>query len=680
MAFKTATGNGLSLTAYQGDFKTLLAYSFDDKSRTKNLAGFTISFAAGKGAQPEYIFNNLRFERPGVHAQVATAPANASINAPIHKFRWLHVPSGQQSGAAPVQGNYTYTVTPRYFDGKGSMLAIDPTLSASVDIDVVPFVKGKLQLGMTRGFMQSQAFVRHFGPHALVRPKDYIYDTSKQAGTDPQGKPFTYASEYEWMGFTARTIIFSWLDEVIANEKLSVDVFAYDLNEPDVVDRLLKLAASGRIRIILDNASLHHAPSGKPPKPEDKFEQMFKKAKTGEAQIVRGKFASFSHDKVFIVKQGGTPVKVLTGSTNFSVTGMYVNANHVITIDNADVAAQYAKVFDDALTFVNEGTAYAKTPDAAKTFSWALPGISKLEITYSPHTNADAQNILGGIAKRVEQEATESQGNVFFAVMDVSSSGTATAELLKVHANQKIFSYGITDTTKGIELYKPGSAEGVLVTGKPAKTFLPPPFDQVPGVGLGHQVHHKFVVCGFNRSDAVVYCGSSNLAQGGEQKNGDNLLAIHDPDVATAFAIEAVSLVDHFQFLDKSQRPGTKVKVASKLQQATDAGWFLSTDDKWTNPYYDSSDLKCLDRELFANVGSGSGEKAASPKGTVSPVKKAAAKKAAVKKAPVKKSSVKKSSAKKSPVRRTPATNTAAKRTPAKKAPVKKSKVKSKRK
>ncbi len=74
-------------------------------------------------------------------------------------------------------------------------------------------------------------------------------------------------------------------------------------------------------------------------------------------------------------------------------------------------------------------------------------------------------------------------------------------------------------------------------------------------IGLGHQVHHKFIVCGFNSPDAVVYCGSSNLALGGETSNGDNLIAIHDRDVATVFAIEALELVDHFNFLDQFQKP-----------------------------------------------------------------------------------------------------------------------------
>ena len=118
-----------------------------------------------------------------------------------------------------------------------------------------------------------------------------------------------------------------------------------------------------------------------------------------------------------------------------------------------------------------------------------------------------------------------------------------------------------------------------------------------------HQIHHKFVVCGFNSDDPVVYCGSSNLALGGEQKNGDNLLEIHDRDVATAFAIEALGLVDHFQFLDRASTakgPKTKAPPASKRQAAASAGWFLSTTGRWAEPYFDPNDLHCVDRMLFA--------------------------------------------------------------------------------
>lgn len=208
------------------------------------------------------------------------------------------------------------------------------------------------------------------------------------------------------------------------------------------------------------------------------------------------------------------------------------------------------------------------------------------------------------MADRIAQEKKLSKGSVLFAVMGLDkATGPVLPALQHLHEDQNIFSYGISDSPGGIQLYTPRQKTGVLVSGKPAASVLPPPFNQVPNIGLGHQVHHKFIVCGFNGPDPVVYCGSSNLALKGEEVNGDNLLAIRDPDIATVFAIDAIILVDHFDFLDRSATKAkvapSKIKSASKQHQAVQAGWFLSTSDQWAKPYYDRNDLKYVDRQLF---------------------------------------------------------------------------------
>lgn len=597
MGSVTKTKGDLTVTAYVGDQKTLLAFDLS-KGATSRLAGFTI-LVAPPGVKPYYILNELQFETPSDHAQDATVPPNSSINAPIHKFRWLHVPGSANQGVKPVYGKYQYTVTPRYFDAKGSMLGLDPSLSASVSVDVGPFQKKSLSIGFTRGFVQSQAFVRHFGPKALIRPanKDLEFDTSVQAGVNATGETFTYETEYEWLGFSARAMIFELLDEVLASKKLSLDVFAYDLNEPDVINALLKLAAQGRVRIILDNASLHH---GSPPKPEDEFETLFRKAAKGNSDILRGKFGRYSHDKVFILSGTKGATKVLTGSTNLSVTGLYVNSNHVLLFDDATVASKYAEVFEEAWNDKASEAKFIKSPLAGQAFSFSK-GIPSTDVTFSPHPKAFASANLSDLVARIqkEQKASKTVGSVLFAVMQLDAgTGPVFPALRALHASQDIFSYGISDSPGGIALYEPKTKKGVLVTGKPVNTILPPPFSQVPSVGGGHQIHHKFVVCGFNGPDPVVYCGSSNLAEGGEENNGDNLLAIRDGDVATAFAIEALALVDHFSFLDRSSKPKAK-KSASKQKAALAAHWYLSTDDGWTQPYYDASDLRSVDRKLF---------------------------------------------------------------------------------
>src|SRR5262249_26786284 len=126
--------NGFSVKAYQGDAKTLLAFDLP-KAQSKNLAGFTIQVCP-EVQEPYYLHNERRFEDPSKHAQDAKLPPTSSFNAPIHKFRWVHVPGSVHQGTRPFFGPYTYTVTPRYFDDQGSMQPIDRNLSVSIKVDV----------------------------------------------------------------------------------------------------------------------------------------------------------------------------------------------------------------------------------------------------------------------------------------------------------------------------------------------------------------------------------------------------------------------------------------------------------------------------------------------------------------------------------------------------------------
>ena len=613
MATATASKGSFSVKAYPGDGKTLLAFNCAGAAAAKNLAGFTIHCEPA-GQPAYYLMNQLQFADPSQHAQVAAEPANSSVNAPIHKFRWVHYAGGMHGVAASAPVETKYTVTPRFFSAKASMLPLDPAQSLSVNLAVGPFHSGNLQLGFTRGFVQSQAFVHHFGAGALIRPKnkDLLFDTSGQAGVNGAGTKFTFLDEYLWSGSTARACIFDLLQEVQADPSLRLSVFAYDLNEPDLCAALLTLAASGQIRIILDDAALHHTSTGT--LPEDVFESDFAaKAKHGSA-LLRGHFARFAHDKVLIVADSkGNAQTVLTGSTNFSVTGLYVNSNHVLVFRDPPVAAEYQKVFEAVWSGGVSAAAFQTTPMAQQPYTVQSPRLPPAEINFSPHTAEIANGILKGLTDRVaaEKSSGKTVGNVLFAVMQLDGTTNPVYTALKsIHSKGDILSYGISDSPGGISLYTPNQTTGVLVTGKPGKTQLPAPFDQLPPIS-GHQIHHKFVICGFNGPDPVVYCGSSNLAPGGEHENGDNLLAIRDAGVVTAFAIEALALVDHFQFLDrfaqaKRAASPTPAKVrtakpqANKSAAAAQAGWFLSADDLWANSYFDPKDLHFFDRELFA--------------------------------------------------------------------------------
>lgn len=101
-----------ALTAYRGDAKTLLAFDLTADSARSGLAGFTIEVRP-PGKHAYYVDNNLRLAPSPAHAQVAGESPFSTVNAPIHKFRWVHVPGLVHQGGNPVFGTYTYVVTPR---------------------------------------------------------------------------------------------------------------------------------------------------------------------------------------------------------------------------------------------------------------------------------------------------------------------------------------------------------------------------------------------------------------------------------------------------------------------------------------------------------------------------------------------------------------------------------------
>ena len=48
------------------------------------------------------------------------------------------------------------------------------------------------------------------------------------------------------------------------------------------------------------------------------------------------------------------------------------------------------------------------------------------------------------------------------------------------------------------------------------------------------------------------------------------------------------------------KHPPLAKQPQSKEQAAKESGMFLSTDDRWSLAYFDSQDLHCEERELFA--------------------------------------------------------------------------------
>jgi hypothetical protein len=99
----------------------------------------------------------------------------------------------------------------------------------------------------------------------------------------------------------------------------------------------------------------------------------------------------------------------------------------------------------------------------------------------------------------------------------------------------------------------------------------------------------KFIVIDFDSPDAIVFAGSSGFSDVGAAKNGNNVVAIHDPSIATQFAIQLLDMVDHYRLRAAAGR------AAGHLS--------LDSTDRWVRPYYTAANSRFLERTILANAG-----------------------------------------------------------------------------
>src|SRR6185295_8450308 len=93
---------------------------------------------------------------------------------------------------------------------------------------------GFLDVGFTRNFASSQAYADRYS----TLPKLPIPD---KADEGLEFAKIPNSDVYDWLGFEAKDLLFSFLDEAFEDPDVTVDAFAYDFNEPDILAKLERL-------------------------------------------------------------------------------------------------------------------------------------------------------------------------------------------------------------------------------------------------------------------------------------------------------------------------------------------------------------------------------------------------------------------------------------------------------
>jgi phosphatidylserine/phosphatidylglycerophosphate/cardiolipin synthase-like enzyme len=553
----SAQSDGLTFSAYPGDGAILLAFDLDE-SRQADLAGFAVEYTDPDG-KTFPVLNRLNFAQAITKATtLEQRKYTPTSEAPLQKFHWVHFPPDVKPGT------FTYKATAMLFQ-PGSETALTAGPSAEVEVALMPAGPAPFLLGFTRGYVSSQAYAEEFH-NAPVEPDSPTFDFATAA----------YQKQYHWLGFHARRLVFDFLAETLGDQTRSLDVFAYDLDEPDVIAQLGQLGS--RLRLYLDDSATHVTATAREPRAHAWL------AEQG-AQVELGHFQRFSHDKVMIQKHGDTALKVLSGSANFSVRGLYVQSNNVFVFDDPATAALYEEAFQQSWS---DPKHFASSQLAG---SWhdagGHDGLPSYSVCLSPHHDPDVS------LSRVADAVTKAKSSVLFAIMEI---GTGTGPLLDavkaLPTRPELYAFGTTQRLDGsLQVEKSGDpADGTFIPFSYLSKHVPAPFEKEWSGGAGQVIHHKFVVTDFNGDDPLAFAGSSNLAEGGEKENGDNLVCFADRDIATRYAIEAIKLVDHYRFR-------AAMETATDDQPLQLAGRSAA----WAAPYYVAGSPKSRERTLLAS-------------------------------------------------------------------------------
>jgi hypothetical protein len=551
-----------TLKVYRGESMVLLAMNWKAATPPDDFVGFGIEYKEPGGHKFFALKNRLAFTP--LSGKVVANTLSTMVS-PIQKFRWVHFPRN-----AELPGAFTYRVTPVFMNAQDE-LSYGEAQEVSLELrrDTYPNL---LNLAFTRGFISSQAFIDRYGASAIPRllPKTaaggLTFKPSYKSAQESQ-------RALEWMGFEAREAMLDVLDKAIADTAALVHVVAYDLNEPEIVSRLVKLGP--RLRAIVDDSSDH----GESKSAETAaFKQLA--ASAGATNVIRQHMKQLQHNKT-IIADGPATQFVVCGSTNFSWRGLYVQNNSALVLHGSGPVAAFRNAFNE---YWKNAPAHYGSPAV----DWTPLGLSGVaaEVTFSPHGAGNER--LQAIADDIN--GTTSSLFYSLAFLD-KTTGALRDALTNVTRDSRRFVYGISDKKAGLLLQKPNGNLAPVYSKELAK-HLPEPFKSEPTGGFGTRMHHKFVVIDFDKPTARVYTGSYNFSPTADTKNGENLLVFRDQRIAVSYMVEALRIFDHYHFrVLQAEKPKKRLVLARPPRKAKEKPW-------WADYYANTQ--KQRDRLLFA--------------------------------------------------------------------------------
>jgi phosphatidylserine/phosphatidylglycerophosphate/cardiolipin synthase-like enzyme len=281
---------------------------------------------------------------------------------------------------------------------------------------------------------------------------------------------------------------------LIDSAEESVDVAAYDLDLETVVDALIRAQRDEvQVRLVTDVANAEQEAI----------------ARLREAQIPvvtrPGDGWAIMHNKFVVVDE----VWVWTGSWNLTENGTYRNNNNAVLIASRSVAENYTAEFEEMYSGLFGPSSPADTPHPIVNIQGEETE-TRVEIYFSPEDQ---------VIDHILRTLSEARSHVRFMAFQFTSEELADA---------------LVDLKEdGIEV------EGVMEARYAGSSYSQ--YDRLRSGGVNvlgdsnpYIMHHKVFIV----DDQTVILGSYNFTGSAEENNDENVLIVHDPEVAAAFLTE----------------------------------------------------------------------------------------------------------------------------------------------
>jgi phosphatidylserine/phosphatidylglycerophosphate/cardiolipin synthase-like enzyme len=280
------------------------------------------------------------------------------------------------------------------------------------------------------------------------------------------------------------------LVEAIDQARSQVDAALYDLNLWSIRNALIRAHQRGIIvRLVVEDDSLDRG----------EIQELI----AAGIPLVADHAEGLMHNKFLIIDQS----EVWTGSMNFTVNGAYRHLNNLVSIRSRRVAENFQVEFDEMFQERYFGEiSLENTPHTALNINDI-----GIETYFSPDDSP---------AERIIDLILAAEDNIAFMYYSFTSDGIADA--LIYQANQGLQIQGVLDAYQ-------------------ERTGLGGEYQRFRELGMdvfldGHpeKMHHKVMVI----DGEIVITGSYNLTRSAELYNDENVLVIHDRQVAEVFLAE----------------------------------------------------------------------------------------------------------------------------------------------